>query len=917
MLSLASAALTLLTATALLLLAGLPGASLDRTWPPPAEGDGSDALPARDAIDTLVQMASAATAAKRLAATLGQLDGLGLADSRVVLTDTGLGDVPLTVERLELRPREGGGHVLKVRARLEAERPSRIDATVDVAPERIEGVVRIHAPAAIAALLALDDLDVEGGPLVVEFATGRGDDRPAAVDLVLRGGGPIGLRAAGMPEILPIDQLEAALTWNRDADAVDVHRAFLVSPALTASVRGTVATDRVRLQVALADVDASFAGAVWPVDVARGARGWLTQNIPNGRIERADLWIDLDGDALAGAPAASALRGTARVRDAEIHYLRPMPPVTEAAATARFDADRLVFEVTGGRLEEVEVLGGEIVISDYASAATTEQLTVDVRGRGPVPTMLAVVDNEPLTLASRYGLPTTEAAGGGTFRLQVALPLLADVALDDVDLVFGGDFEGVRLPGMAAGRDLTDAILRLDSTADRVEASGRGAIAGVPLEFAYLLDNVADIERLEARGQVPGDRLTSLGIPDLLPVAGPVGFEATLDVADGETRTQLGLDLVDAEVEVPRLALWKPAGIAGRIDADVVERSDSVTLAPVTAAWPGLDIRVEGELAPDGTIRELTVAPLRIAATDLEARAARRDAVLEVNVEGPRLDLSPMLVRVDSNGADADGPDALDLSWAIDEVVAGGQGQLRAATGSARLRGGVVETLDLQAGTPDFEKGLDLDIRPSAEGRNLTLATRDAGGVLRALDLSDALFGGTLTLDGTLRSDAPELRLAGELRAEDLVVRGVPPMVERLAETPEIADLADGDIQVARFVAPITVTSNVLTLEDAYLRAADLAVRFSGDIDLATSDLELAGNLAPLATLNQAIGGIPVLGPFLQGQRQAGAFALNFTVTGRREDPTVVVNPLSIITPGALADLFSGVPTEAPRLPDN
>jgi hypothetical protein len=72
----------------------------------------------------------------------------------------------------------------------------------------------------------------------------------------------------------------------------------------------------------------------------------------------------------------------------------------------------------------------------------------------------------------------------------------------------------------------------------------------------------------------------------------------------------------------------------------------------------------------------------------------------------------------------------------------------------------------------------------------------------------------------------------------------------------------------------------------------------------------------PLYTLNRAIANIPLLGRLLRGAEGEGAFAATYAVRGARESPEIRVNPLSMLAPGFLRDLFAGViPEDAPLPP--
>jgi hypothetical protein len=49
---------------------------------------------------------------------------------------------------------------------------------------------------------------------------------------------------------------------------------------------------------------------------------------------------------------------------------------------------------------------------------------------------------------------------------------------------------------------------------------------------------------------------------------------------------------------------------------------------------------------------------------------------------------------------------------------------------------------------------------------------------------------------------------------------------------------------------------------------------------------------------------VPVIGDLLVGEKGSGLLAANFTVSGSLDKPKFQVNPISLLTPGALRRLF-------------
>ena len=62
----------------------------------------------------------------------------------------------------------------------------------------------------------------------------------------------------------------------------------------------------------------------------------------------------------------------------------------------------------------------------------------------------------------------------------------------------------------------------------------------------------------------------------------------------------------------------------------------------------------------------------------------------------------------------------------------------------------------------------------------------------------------------------------------------------------------------------------------------------------------------PFTTVNSILGAIPVLGDLITGGEGSGVLAVNYSIDGALADPKVSVNPVSLLTPGFLRNLFFG-----------
>jgi uncharacterized protein YhdP len=105
---------------------------------------------------------------------------------------------------------------------------------------------------------------------------------------------------------------------------------------------------------------------------------------------------------------------------------------------------------------------------------------------------------------------------------------------------------------------------------------------------------------------------------------------------------------------------------------------------------------------------------------------------------------------------------------------------------------------------------------------------------------------------------------------------------------------------------PFTLSDGLLEVHDGRAWGAALGLTAKGQIDLDRSQMALEGTVVPAYVFNSVLGNIPVLGWLITGgDKGSGVIAFNYSMKGPTADPSVVVNPLSMLTPGFLRKLFN------------
>jgi hypothetical protein len=186
----------------------------------------------------------------------------------------------------------------------------------------------------------------------------------------------------------------------------------------------------------------------------------------------------------------------------------------------------------------------------------------------------------------------------------------------------------------------------------------------------------------------------------------------------------------------------------------------------------------------------------------------------------------------------------------------------------------------------------------------------DAGGLLQAIDKTSRISGGKLDLDAAVRQQYPSLEVGGTVRITSFTLRQAPLLARLLtvASLTGIGNLLAGEgIYFDRLEMPFTYRQEVLAVDRVRLSGSQIGLTADGTLDFARERIDLSGTIVPIFGLNWAIGRIPVLGDFLRGSQGEGAFAMTYTVSGDRREPRILVNPLSVLAPGMIRELFSGI----------
>jgi hypothetical protein len=227
----------------------------------------------------------------------------------------------------------------------------------------------------------------------------------------------------------------------------------------------------------------------------------------------------------------------------------------------------------------------------------------------------------------------------------------------------------------------------------------------------------------------------------------------------------------------------------------------------------------------------------------------------------------------------------------------------------------------LDAAMPGKERLTGKLTTQSDGAREVTVEATDAGTIVHGITAFASMRKGTAAVNVTLAAPTeitstdplPDYRGTLVMRDFSLVDQ---PFFMRLFSAGSLLGplklLQGGGISFDKLEAPFKARGKVLTITEGRGSGSAVGVSFRGIIDRRSNAVDLSGTLVPIYGLNSVFGAVPLLGNILVSKQGEGIFGLTYSIRGDIDQPSLSVNPLSVLTPGIFRRIFERpMPTAA------
>ncbi|WP_281981929.1 DUF3971 domain-containing protein [Thalassorhabdomicrobium marinisediminis] len=654
----------------------------------------------------------------------------------------------------------------------------------------------------------------------------------------------------------------------------------------------------VALDLSADEIPAAQVLNIWPRIVTPRSRAWVAENIRSGMVHNAELAFRAQPNTRPGMAV------TLEVSDAEVRFMRTMPPIEAARGTLTILDRRMAMELSAGHVTAPE--GGRLDLAGSTMVVPVTNLPkpparFDLAITGRVTAAMSLLSQPPFNMLKTSDLPVSFAQGHASITVGIDTPLGKDVPPDARDWTAEAVVRDVRSDVLVPNRTLTSSALQVRADPQSFTVSGPmrlGGLGGTATFSRALGPGSEGTARVDATLTVGPEDLEALNItlpPGML--SGQTTAQLSLDLSDAAAPAfRLTSDLRGARVALDAVGWSKPRGVpgaltvAGRMGA--TPRIDELSLTA-----PGLSTSGTVALAPGGGLARAIFDPVRLggwlnAPVVLTGRGKGRP--VGVQVSGGTLDLRA--ANFGAQRAGEGGPislalDTLQVTDAIrledlrgDFTTAGGfQGQFTGTVnGAAPVRGTVV---------------------PMEGGTAVRIVSEDAGRVLRATGLLQTAADGTFEM--ILVPAGSPGSYDGRITGRDWRVRDAPALASLLDAISVVGLLTqlDGqgllfnDIEVA-----FRLTPDQVIVTQASATGPGLGISLDGIYATAARVMDFQGVISPFYLFN-GIGSILT-------RPGEGLIGFNFNLRGPVDNPSVSVNPLSALTPGMFREIFRRSPPQ-------
>lgn len=669
------------------------------------------------------------------------------------------------------------------------------------------------------------------------------------------------------------------------------------------------------LDVSMTPMPVSALKRMWPITAVPEVRSWIYDHIIAGDVTRADFSLNMPLGSV-GNPEwklpPEAISINIEGSNAELHPVPELPSVKGASVSVQGSARSVHVTALNGTVDTPD--GRKLNLSQTVfdvpeTVMKDPPAKVVVQLDGPAAAAVELAAMPPLRGVSSEQIDPGAVRGTISGTAQVNVTLSNHITPADVDYAFEADLTDFSADKVFLGQKLDDATIRAFMTPAATVLRGDGKLGGAPASFEVTRPKVGDATFVVAANLDDAAR-TKLNL-DLAGLSGTVGVKLTGTIGPRSKSADVDLDLTAARLAELVPGWSKPAGKPARLTAKATVTNSGTRLDDLIVTGPGVNIKGSIELDSKASLISANLPTFQLSDGDkASVKAENVDGTMKITVRGEVIEARAFLknlLEAPIAGRKDEKPLDIDLDVKLD-VVTGNNGEtMRQVVLRLSRRAGTLTAFSL-GGLVGRDGGVTGELVTKGSDRpQLSVATTDAGALLRFINLYARIYGGDLwiNVDGPRGDGSPQ---AGVVNMRDFTIRGEPGLDRLMAAAPgrgsDGRPAPGGVVAFRKLQVEFVRSSQQLNIKDGAIWGPSIGSTFDGNLDFANDRVSVRGTYVPAYGLNNLFSKLPVLGFFLGGGPNEGLVGVTYEIVGPLSGPTLRVNPISAVAPGFLRKIF-------------
>jgi|GEM_PF-909600 len=644
----------------------------------------------------------------------------------------------------------------------------------------------------------------------------------------------------------------------------------------------------------------------WPTNLSPQSRKWVTTNILSGIGTKGDVDFNFKaGELKLKDTPDDAIHAVVMMKNGTVRYKSNHPPIKDISATLKFTGKTIEADIDHATyLNETVVNHAVLKMPDLYPDDV--RMLVDTQVQSSAGDTVAFLSLPGLDMSEKLHLtPDIKGSVEGNIHLDfIAFSLNPKKETGDIKYQLKGKINDISQKGFLGKRDIEHATMTVEMDNKGLKANGKVVVNTIPMELgvttgfdsehttSYMINTQMDVKDLPR-----------LELPRLDFAQGIMGIQAKINESEKQEKVEAELDITDNSLAFPEHHFTKKAGVPATITFRSEKLPDgTIRVHSFALQGKGMAFSGNADYSPNEKAFVNVIADkVLYEKNNLDAlEYSRQNNVIHFYARGASLDLSPYLER---NQQKQDVAFAVDIK--AENIVLGEDRSLKNATITADCAD-MCRAANIHAGLKT-KGNINYQIRDGS----VTASSDNAGEVLRTLGTLRYVEGGKLQLNGKYTGN----QIAGELVITDYSLKNAPVFTKilTLASLTGIIDSVAGNgITFSSLHAPFQYGKGIILVKDAKTHGSALGLTASGTFDLNTEKEDINGVIVPSYTMNALVGQIPIIGDILLGGKGKGIIGINYAIKGDMNDPSISVNPLSVLTPGFLRGVFDVFDKPAP-----